>query len=77
MLLADIRAKAQELGLNLGPQQNGLIVRELGFETKKVGGQQYVYTGGAKKLAEVGRSLGVQDEWIEQEFTTAGQERRG
>ena len=45
--------------------QVGQLLRDMGFVTKTVGGNQYVYTGGKEKLMEVGKALAVEDEWLE------------
>ena len=47
--------------------QVGQLIRGMGLKTKPVGGKQWVYTGGQEKLVEVGKALGVQDEWLEGE----------
>lgn len=65
ILLAAVAAKVQ--AHNLNPWQVGEIVRQLGFETRKAGGQQYVYTGGDTKLRSVGRELGIKDDWLDVE----------
>lgn len=66
VLLAHVTANVSERGQRLNPWQVGGMLREMGFEVKKSGGKQYVYTGGANKLREVGRQLGIQDEWLEE-----------
>lgn len=50
--------------LKLNSWQVGQILRDLGFETKKVGGRQYVYTGGTESLTAIGRKLDLDDEWL-------------
>lgn len=51
----------------LNSWQVGDLLRGMGFKTKKTGGKQYVLTGGEDKLVEVGKALGIQDEWLEAE----------
>jgi len=52
---------------NLSSWQIGITLRDLGFETKRRGGNHYAYTGGSANLVKAGLMLKVQDEWIEQE----------
>jgi len=39
--------------------------QERGWEIKKVGGTQYVYTESKEKLEAIHRELGLQDEWFD------------
>ena len=64
--LADINKRLKE-EQNLSSWQIGITLRDLGFETRWVGGNQYAYTGGSAKLVKAGLMLKVQDDWIEQE----------
>ena len=64
--LADINKRLKE-EQNLSSWQIGITQRDLGFETRRVGGNQYAYTGGSAKLVMAGLMLKVQDDWIEQE----------
>ena len=61
VLLADV---ASLDGNGLNSWQAGQLLRDMRFETKTVGGKQYVYTGGAGNLVAVGRELGIEDEWF-------------
>ena len=66
--LADINKRLKE-EQNLSSWQIGITLRDLGFETRRVGGNQYAYTGGSAKLVKAGLMLKVQDDWIEQEVS--------
>jgi len=63
----ELRKKLAEDGLPLNSTQVGAIVRELDFEVRKVGGPQYIYTGGMDKMRRVGKSLDLDDDWLGQE----------
>lgn len=52
--------------MKLNGWQVGTLLREMGLETKKAGGKQYVYTGGMKRLKEIGKRLQIDDEWLEE-----------
>lgn len=65
--LANVADEVRERGSDLSPWQVGHLLRDMGFDVRTVGGRQWVYTGGAEHLKEVGRSLGVTDEWIDGE----------
>ncbi len=63
VLLSDITENlAEELGL--GSWQVGSLLRDLGFPMKKAGGKTYALIGGKKKLVEVAKELGIEDEWL-------------
>lgn len=64
--IAAVKVAVNEEGQVLNSHQVGVILRGVGFETGTQGGKQYVFTGGADKLREVGRELEIQDEWLEQ-----------
>jgi|TARA_B100002003_G_scaffold96348_1_gene89795 hypothetical protein len=36
----------------------------MGFETRTVGGQQWIYTGSTEHVVEIGNFLGLEDEWL-------------
>lgn len=66
VLLSKVAEELQKRGMNLTSWQVGQILRDLGFETKKVGGRQVVLTGGTEYLIAVGKALGIEDEWLEE-----------
>ena len=48
--------------------QVGDALRGMGFETRTVGGQQWVYTGGTQHIVDIGNFLGIADEWIKRHY---------
>ena len=71
MLLKAVRKEILE-NLDLNSWQTGEALRTLGFSTHKVGGKQYVFTGGREKLVSVALGLGITDAWFDD--GSAGQE---
>ena len=67
--ISDISKSLQD-EQELNSWQVGSTLRALGFKTKNVGGNQYVYTGGKDNMKIIGRELGVEDEWLEEEEST-------
>ena len=65
VLLGNVVKGVSERGQSLNPWQVGQVLRDLGFEVRTNGGQQYVYTGGIGKLVAVGEGLRLQDDWLE------------
>ena len=59
VLIADISKRVQ-----LNSWQVGQLLRNIGFETRTVGGQQWVYTGGTQHIVDIGNFLGLEDEWL-------------
>ena len=59
VLLADISKRVQ-----LNSWQVGQLLRGMGFETRTVGGQQWIYTGSTEHVVEIGNFLGLEDEWL-------------
>jgi energy-coupling factor transporter ATP-binding protein EcfA2 len=62
--LADLRKDLDGQGSNYTSQQVGALLRELGFDVRKVGGTTWAYTGGKQNLVAVGKVLGGQDDWL-------------
>ena len=46
--------------------------QERGWEIKKFGGTQYVYTESKEKLESIHMKLGLQDEWFDNEDGSHG-----
>ena len=67
ILIGDVKKRLADDGQKLTSWQVGGIVRELGLDARKAGGNLYVYTGGADKLRAAGRALGIQDDWLDEE----------
>ena len=44
--------------------QVGGTARDIGFDVRKAGGNQYIYIGGLEKLVAIGAELGIEDEWL-------------
>ncbi len=56
-----------DINSSLNNWQVGETLRDLGFETRKAGGTQYVYVGGKQKLIKVARELGIEDDWLKKQ----------
>ena len=59
VLIADISKRVQ-----LNSWQVGQLLRDIGFETKTVGGQQWICIGSTEHVVEIGNLFGLEDEWL-------------
>ena len=66
VLLSDVVDELpQEQDMN--SWQVGGILRTLDFEVRTAGGKRYAYTGGRERLIAIGRELGLDDEWFDED----------
>lgn len=62
--LGQLVKRLGDSGLSFNSWQVGQELRDLGFETRTVGGMQYVYVGGLDQLREAAEQLDMEDELL-------------